>query len=458
MVSAAEDAQLSEDQTTDSWGRQGSMTWSTVIGALFMLTLCPILTNWFLASCEHYQCNIASMPVALLRASSLDEVKHLLWTWCPRFSRKATQIWIGWVAVQALMYQFVPGKIGYGQRTPAGHLLPYNVNGLTCYFISHVGFVLGSYFGLYKLSVIADNWTGLFVIANVGGYGLTTFCMVKAYLAPSHSADRKFTGSIVYDFFMGIEFNPRIGKMFDFKLFFNGRPGIIAWTMIDISFAAAQYGDIGYVTNSMWIVLFLHALYVIDFFWNEDWYLRTIDIAHDHMGFYLAWGDLVWLPLMYTLQAQYLYYNKVDLTTFSAVSITVLGLAGYYIFRATNHQKDLVRSADGDVMIWGKKAEVIRTTYKTSDGVVHKSLLLCSGWWGLAHQINYFGDLLISLAMCLACGFGENAVLGYFYVIYMFILLNHRILRSEDRCKAKYGKFWEQYCEKVKYKMIPGIY
>jgi hypothetical protein len=39
-------------------------------------------------------------------------------------------------------------------------------------------------------------------------------------------------------------------------------------------------------------------------------YLRTIDIAHDHFGFYLAWGDVVWLPFMYTLQSQYLYMRN----------------------------------------------------------------------------------------------------------------------------------------------------
>ena len=420
--------------------------------------LCPIMTNWFLASCTYYQCDILAMPIALAKTSSTQQAKNLLASWIPQPTWKATNMWLAWCTIQGIMYMLVPCKIGYGQRTPAGHLLPYYVNGLACYFISHAAFVLGAYLGFYKLSVIADNWSGLFVIANIAGYGLTTFCMIKAYVAPSHAADRKFTGSHVYDFFMGIEFNPRFGEMFDFKLFFNGRPGIIAWTMIDISFAAGQYDKIGYVTNSMWIVLFLHALYVIDFFWNEDWYLRTIDIAHDHMGFYLAWGDIVWLPLMYTLQAQYLYYNPVDLSSFSVFTILAIGLVGYYIFRATNHQKDLVRSADGNVNIWGKKAEVIRTTYKTADGVTHKGLLLCSGWWGLAHQINYFGDLLISLAMCLACGFGKNALLGYFYIIYMFILLNHRILRSEDRCKAKYGKYWDQYCDKVKYRMIPYVY
>lgn len=460
VVSVGTDAQKADavDGLNHNWGRQGVTDWGTVLTSVFMLTFCPIMTNWFLISCTQHQCNIATMPTQLLRTSSLNEVKALLWSWCPQPTLQATKIWVSWVAAQAFMYQFVPGKIGYGQATPAGHVLPYNVNGLTCYLISHAAFLLGNYLGYYKISVIADNWVGLFVIANIGGYALTALCMIKAYVAPSHPSDRKFTGSHIYDYFMGIEFNPRIGEMFDFKLFFNGRPGIIAWTLIDISFAGAQYNKIGYVTNSMWIVIALHALYVVDFFWNEDWYLRTIDIAHDHMGFYLAWGDLVWLPLMYTLQAQYLYYNPVDLSHVSVVAILSIGLIGYYIFRATNHQKDVVRSNDGNVMIWGKKAEVIRTTFKTSDGKVHKSLLICSGWWGLAHQINYFGDLLISLAMCLACGFGPNALLGYFYIIYMFILLNHRILRSEARCRAKYGKYWDEYCEKVKYKMIPGIY
>lgn len=41
---------------------------------------------------------------------------------------------------------------------------------------------------------------------------------------------------------------------------------------------------------------------MLDFFWNEAWYLKTIDICHDHFGWYLGWGDCVWLPYLYTLQ------------------------------------------------------------------------------------------------------------------------------------------------------------
>lgn len=64
----------------------------------------------------------------------------------------------------------------------------------------------------------------------------------------------KFTGNFFYDYMMGIEFNPRIGKWFDFKLFFNGRPGIVAWTLINLSFAAKQRELYGQVTNAMVLV------------------------------------------------------------------------------------------------------------------------------------------------------------------------------------------------------------
>jgi 7-dehydrocholesterol reductase len=41
----------------------------------------------------------------------------------------------------------------------------------------------------------------------------------------------------------------------------------------DLSFAAYQYQEFGFITNSMVIVNILHAFYVVDFFYNEDWYV-----------------------------------------------------------------------------------------------------------------------------------------------------------------------------------------
>ena len=81
---------------------------------------------------------------------------------------------------------------------------------------------------------------------------------------------------------------------------------------------------------------------------------------------------------------------------------------------------------------------------------------MTSGWWGIARHLNYFGDLLMALAWCLPTGFGS--VLPYFYIIYFTILLVHRERRDHEMCADKYGKDWEAYCEKVRYRIVPGLY
>jgi len=116
------------------------------------------------------------------------------------------------VIVQGLLYAFVPSKIGYGQTTPAGHTLPYKVNGLTNWIITHFFYILLSQvFNFFEPTIIYDNWEGILVATNIYGYLLTLFSYVKAHVFPSHSNDRKFSGSHIYDLFMGIELNPRIG-------------------------------------------------------------------------------------------------------------------------------------------------------------------------------------------------------------------------------------------------------
>jgi len=42
--------------------------------------------------------------------------------------------------------------------------------------------------------------------------------------------------------------------------------------------------------------------------------------------------------------------------------------------------------------------------------------------------------------------------------VYFLILLVHRERRDSAMCLAKYGKDWERYCERVRWRMIPGVY
>src|ERR1700752_5246300 len=129
----------------------------------------------------------------------------------------------------------------------------------------------------------------------------------------------------------------------------------------------------------------------------------------------LAWGALVWVPFTYTLQAYYLVKHTHDLPWWGTAGIVALNLAGYAIFRGANWQKHRFRK-DPEALVWGKKAECIRTARGT--------LLLTSGWWGIARHMNYLGDLMMALAWCLPTGFMHP--LPYFYIGFFTILLFYR--------------------------------
>ena len=102
------------------------------------------------------------------------------------------------------------------------------------------------------------------------------------------------------------------------------------------------------------------------------------------------------------------------------------------------------------------KAVFIPAEYVTSSGDRKQSKLLVSGWWGMARHMNYTADLIGALCYGLACGSFE--FVPHFYFFYLFTLLVHRCLRDEDRCRAKYGKAWEKYTYKVKYRLIPYVF
>ncbi|KAJ6078150.1 ergosterol biosynthesis ERG4/ERG24 family-domain-containing protein [Penicillium canescens] len=225
----------------------------------------------------------------------------------------------------------------------------------------------------------AQNWSALLIVANIYGLAVSVLAYMKAYIWPSHKSNQRFSGSICHDFLAGIELNPRIGRHWDLKMFQIGQLGMNSWVIIDLSFVAQQYKNYGEVSNSMLIVTFFHVLYVVDFFLNEQWYLATIDIAHDHFGFALAWGSAVWLPVVYTSQAQYLSLHPVNLSPCAIIIILTAGILSFALFRLANDQKQQFRLTKGNCLIGGSKRHIIQAQYSTSDGTIHQSSLLCSG-------------------------------------------------------------------------------
>lgn len=91
-----------------------------------------------------------------------------------------------------------------------------------------------------------------------------------------------------------------------------------------------------------------------------------MDIVTDGFGFMLAFGgtrldlslplnpltllfaDLAWVPFIYSIQARYLSIHPVQLGWPTTAAIVGVQLAGYYIFRASNSEKNRFRTNPED--------------------------------------------------------------------------------------------------------------
>ena len=324
-------------------------------------------------------------------------------------------------------------------------------------------------------------------------FALASFVYLHSFSVKPSNADKRelaaggHSGNLIYDWFIGRELNPRItipiiNATIDIKAFCELRPGLIGWILLNTSHLVHQYTTYGHgtplgVTDSMLLVWTFQLIYVFDALRFESAILTTMDITTDGFGFMLAFGDLVWVPFIYSFQTRYLAVHPVELGILGSAAVVALEATGFYMFRSSNSEKDRFRTDPDDPRV--AHLEYI----ETASG----SKLLVSGWWGTARHINYLADWLMAWAWCLPTGIagytigskhagvsghvrpdgdtvwsgdarGYGMIFTYFYVIYFGILLVHRERRDENKCRRKYGADWDRYVERVPSRIIPGVY
>uniref|UniRef100_A0A3B3ZDM4 Delta(14)-sterol reductase LBR n=1 Tax=Periophthalmus magnuspinnatus TaxID=409849 RepID=A0A3B3ZDM4_9GOBI len=352
-----------------------------------------------------------------------------------------------WVLFQGLLYVLPIGKLSEGMPLRSGERLKYRTNGFFAITVSTIAVGAAVYQGV-DLTYIHSHFLQLALAALLISFLLSVYLYARSRSAPTDQlALGGNSGNVLYDFFKGRELNPRI-KNFDLKFFCEMRPGLIGWCVINLGMALAEMKEQGLETPSpaMILVNVFQLLYVVDGLWNEEAILTTMDLMHDGFGFMLAFGDLVWVPFTYTLQAYYLVSHPNPLSHLTLALIVTIKLVGFYIFRKSNSEKNAFRRNPADPRLSHLKS------IPTATG---KSLLV-SGWWGVVRHPNYLGDLIMALAWSLPCGFTH--LLPWYYMIYFIILLVHRDSRDMSECRRKYGLAWDQYCRTVPYRIIPRIY
>jgi len=361
-------------------------------------------------------------------------------------SWEAAVVYLAWLVFQALLQAFAPGPTLEGTPLEDGTRLRYRMNGRASVLITAVAYGAGVASGLFPMRWIYDHFGELISVATLFSYGFAFFLLLYGRATEPACTSR----GVIVDYFLGVARHPRIPPItgFDLKVFFEARPGLIGWILVVFSFAAVQIERHGSLSTAMAVVCALQLAYVLDYFWHEPAILTTLDVQHEKFGWMLVFGDLVWVPMTYSIQAHYLIDHAPVLPIWAAALCVLLGLAGMALFRLSNLQKHRFRSDPNGLRIWGKPAEFIETR--------HGNRLLVSGFWGWSRHSNYLGDWLLGLAWSLPCGF--RSMLPYFYPIYFAFLLIHRERRDNQRCAAKYGEGWGRYCRRVRWRIVPGLY
>lgn len=368
------------------------------------------------------------------------DVEVLLHSFLPSWS--SAGILLSYLGYLALAGAILPGKNVHGAVLPDGTRLHYRCNGLASLFMLMALLWMGISMKLISPTVIADKGGELLSVTFIFSVIVTFLLYISGCKSSDRSSSLKVhaTGNFFHDWWFGVQLNPHFMDI-DLKFFFV-RAGMMGWLFINLSlfFKSLQADN---ANLSVILYQLFCTLYVIDYFFYEEFMTSTWDIIAERLGFMLVFGDLVFIPFTFSIQGWWLSRNKVELSKVAAIADCLVFLIGYQIFRGANRQKHVFKK-DPKAPIWGNPPKVIG------------GKLLASGYWGISRHCNYLGDILLALSFSLPCG--ASSIIPYFYPTYLLILLIWRERRDDARCSKKYSEIWEEYCRLVPWRIFPYVY
>ncbi|XP_063850506.1 uncharacterized protein LOC135094389 [Scylla paramamosain] len=390
----------------------------------------------------------ATAGVQLLAWLGTDDTSYP----CQVMGNASAWVTVGAVLLWAFASLWVPGKEFYGPRTSFGYTPKYKANGMQFFLVSIVTYLVLVLVFPHLPIHLYRNFSNIIVTCNLLALLLCVFLLVKGKMWPD-SAEVMEPKPLLYEFYRGMELHPRILGV-DVKQLTNCRFGLLAWELLVVNFFLAGWEKHGFSLAHL-VSTALQTVYLAKFYWWETGYFNTLDIILDRAGYYICWGCLAFVPSLYTFTSYYLVANPPVMNTFESIATFLLGILAISLNYRVDWEKEHFKATNGRCKLWGKPATYIETIRETGEGIQH-SKLLTAGFWGVARHLNYTFELLLALSWCLP-GLGRG-ILPFTYFIFLTILLVHRVFRDEEKCAAKYGFFWDTYCSRVPYRMLPGAF
>jgi delta14-sterol reductase len=357
----------------------------------------------------------------------------------------AAKMALGFLLALFLGARFLPGIERTGYPQPDGTRKRYSLTGMTLFFLAHVVAAVAVLRFDVSLAPIARHFWPLLVVALALSVAITLALYFWGRRAgPVCRSDVGHDlplPPLVRDLWFGNECNP-VWFGVDLKMFLY-QPSLIGAYLMTVSFAFLQWERHGLVTPQMLCLCFFWFTYLFSHYVKEEFMLSTWDVIAENFGFMLTWGDLAYVPFMYSLPGWWMVDATEPFPAGALVALVVFHFAALAVFRQSNWQKERFKQ-DPSAPIWGRPPRVIG------------GKLLASGYWGIGRKINYTGEILVYVSFALCAGFASPW--PYALPLALLGLLLHRAWRDDKRCRAKYGGLWEEYARVARFRVIPGIY
>ncbi|XP_018560963.1 lamin-B receptor [Anoplophora glabripennis] len=416
-------------------------------GALISIVALPVFVIALNVICNEEHCSFTKLP-------DLKGIKSL----STYFNATASLCFVAYLTLVALLSALPFGGLKVAALPNKHGKFCYVMNGL---FSCIVLLLIGGALELRRVP-IADfmivHTLPLLVASIFCGIVVSVYAYVRSFYAPVSALNAYVIGKPgVYGFFLGREVNPRIFSTIDLKLLFF-RSCIFGTIFIDFAFlynsldisSATKISEnkafdpkLLHLQQTLLIYVLLHSIIGLDILIFESVWVSSFEAGQEAFGYLTVMGFLTY-PFISSLIPKHIISHGVELASWKLVLISLTFSLGYILYRASNNQKDAFRKNPYSPAL--SHLETIPTTQGKK--------LLISGFWGIVRHPNYLGDILMHLSFVPFVWCAPPIL----YPVGVILLLIHRSVRDNARCRLKYGAAWDRYCNRVKHVLIPKVF
>lgn len=221
----------------------------------------------------------------------------------------------------------------------------------------------------------------------------------------------------------------------------------------------------GHLTNASIAWGICLTWFALEYMYHEFVHLYTYDLFAEKIGFKLLWGCLFFYPQFYGIGGLVFMLPpdaaRNDISPTAAALVVALFFLGWIFTRGANMQKFAFKrgQTSGRWTFLG----LISMEMTTIDG---DGKILNSGFWAVSRHVNFFGEIVQSLALSVPCTLYASylgapigwQLLPWLYPLYYVALFIPREIEDGKICRAKYGKAWLDYEKQVPWRIVPGLW